>query len=408
MTSLSMRGLVANPYELEIQPTRGTGRKTHALGAGIVQTNKWLAHPAGTLPLPAQGPAVEQLLDARTECLRPDLDDVADSAWAGLIARPQLAIPLAPTRILPDAALQRSFGLVTIYKRSEEHLAQAGLMHPRIAVTSRLTLEVAEDTGFIVAASLTSEWHSSSSALVAALEVLHGAAIPGAVSVRTHRRISVLVHRDVSERMTDGDRDRLARTAALLESATDIIDQARLDKRSIERRLAAAGGSALIVVGPVDSSTRDAGAIYLAAGNNRIVRSVLGDGPRDLVEALLEHIMELSGVSTSLLPIVAVDKSPKSKGIRAAIPISNPIDCLHHGDRFYLLDGDTGLWWTRDNDQHAGTIFKTYEEHDALLEHQADRDAQGTVINKHKGPSGMRIPRTDLHGCAKPPEKHLR
>lgn len=407
MTSLSMRGLVENPYELELRPTRGTGRKPHPLGSGIERSKKWLSHPDGSLVLPTQGPSVEQLMRAREECLPRELEDFAESAWAGLIAYPQLAIPLAEPVDAVEGGLRRSFGLVTVYKRPDEHLTQAGLMHPRMAATSWLTIGLAKDSGFIETAALRSEWHMSSSALLGELEVLYSQAMPDAVSVRVSRRITVLVDPGLSERLADDERTRLAGTATLLDSALDLVDRARMDKVSVERRLAGSAGGALVVVGPMDSATRRLRDIYVAVDPDRLVRHVPGGGHRDLSEALLDHVMELSGVSGSLLPIVPADKSPKRADVRARIPITNPVACLHHGDRFYVRDGDTGLWWTRDNDRHAGTIFKTYQERDSSLDHEADRDADGGIINKHKGPSGAKIPRSELRGCPKAPHKHL-
>lgn len=82
---------------------------------------------------------------------------------------------------------------------------------------------------------------------------------------------------------------------------------------------------------------------------------------------------------------------------------------MHHGTRVYLEDTETGLWWTRDDDQHGKSTFKTYTLNSANLEHQADRDAAGEVIvNKHKGPQGKIILASEMHSCSKSGDKHLK
>lgn len=407
MTSLSLRGLVENPYELEIRPTRGTGRKPHPLGAGIVQTKTWLSHPDGALPLPSQGPAVEHLLQARGECLPKDLEAMAESAWVGLIATPGLAIPLASEELTGTTALQHRFGLVTVYKQPEEGLTKAGLTQPRLAVTSRLTLTLTPETGFIESAALHSAWHASTPSLLAELHALRHQALPGTVTIRTTRRVTLLVQPDLSERLTDTDRAWLRSASQLVDSALDVVDRGRLDAFSVQRRLAGAAGGSLIIAGPLDTATRSLKDRYLDVDPHRLVRYVAGTGNRDVSETILEQVTELSGLSASLLPIAPADRSHKRREVRAPIPIANPVNCLHHGNRFYLQDGDTGLWWTRDDDRHAGTIFKTYTERNSVLEHEADRDADGAVINKHKGPSGLRISTSELRGCPKRPHKHL-
>ncbi|QWF22367.1 hypothetical protein KM427_01010 [Nocardioides sp. LMS-CY] len=332
---------------------------------------------------------------------------MAESAWVGLIATPGLAIPLATEELTGTTALQHRFGLVTVYKQPEEDLTKAGLRQPRLAVTSHLTLTLTPQTRFIESAVLRSAWHISTPSLLAELDALRRQALPGTVTVRTTRRITLLVQPDFSERLTDTDRARLQSASQLMDSALDVVDRGRIDAFSVQRRLAGTAGGSLIVVGPLDTATRSLRDSYLDVDPHRLVRYVAGNGNRDVSETILEQVTELSGLSASLLPIVPADRSPKGREVRAPIPITNPVKCLHHGNRFYLQDGDTGLWWTRDDDRHAGTIFKTYTERNSALEHEADRDADGVIINKHKGPSGLRISTSELRGCPKRPHKHL-
>lgn len=401
MASLSLRGLVENPYELEGRTNRGSRPEAHPLGPGIPVGRKWLPHGEGHVRLPSGGPALEHLLATRAACLHSEMAEFADSAWAGLIALPSAVVPLCPE----DEALR--FGLVSVFKRPEEDLTRAGLSYPRLAATSRLRIKLATQTGFIEEARLSSEWHLSSSSLLADLGVMHEEALPGAILNQVHRRISILLHPQVSQRLTVDDRRRLTTSATLLNSDLDLMDRANLDRRSAERRLAGSAGGGLVIVGPMDPASASLRELYMAIDPGRIVRHVAGSGPRDLFEAVLEQMMELAGVNSSLLPIVPPEKSPKSRERRPSIPIQKPRRCLHHGSRVYVEDETTGLWWTRDDDRHAGTIFKTYSASSSQLEHQADRDEEGNIIDKHKGPQGLRIPMSELRGCRKPAYKHL-
>lgn len=401
-----MRGLVENPYELAIRPTRGTGRKRHPLGVGIAEPSK-LAHPQGAVPLPSKGPALEHLLQAREECLQHDLDDLRDSAWAGLIAYRGATVPLAADATDDDRRLLRTFGLVTVFKRPEEGLTNAGLTYPRLAVTSQLTLTLDPDTSFVEAAALRSEWHTSTSGLLAALDATRGRALNDTTPTRIDRRATLLLHPELSDDLTSKQREQCERVVALLGTELDILDRGRLDSATARHRLRGNAGGSMVVVGPMDATTREIRDEYLSVDPNRLVRHVTGTGPRSIADDILDPLMELSGFSGALLPVAPADRSVKRRRGPAPFPITNPVECLRKGPRIYVRDGDTQLWWTRDDIRHGDCIFKTFEEVDGVLLHEAERDADGQPINKHKGPSGATIRRSELDGCRKPPHAHL-
>lgn len=58
----------------------------------------------------------------------------------------------------------------------------------------------------------------------------------------------------------------------------------------------------------------------------------------------------------------------------------------------------TGLWWSRDNAGHGGSAWKVFEARSDGLHWIADADEFGDFIpGKHKGPTGLFIPWSDLH-----------
>jgi hypothetical protein len=56
-------------------------------------------------------------------------------------------------------------------------------------------------------------------------------------------------------------------------------------------------------------------------------------------------------------------------------------------------DPETGLWWSKDLEQHGGSCFKVFKETAKSFEWIFDADHMGnTIVGKNKGPIGMSIP----------------
>ena len=66
----------------------------------------------------------------------------------------------------------------------------------------------------------------------------------------------------------------------------------------------------------------------------------------------------------------------------------------------FYRDPDTKLWWSKDNANHGGSIFKVFKETAKGLEWTFDADAIGhQIIGKHKGPVGLFISYKELIRC---------
>ncbi len=77
------------------------------------------------------------------------------------------------------------------------------------------------------------------------------------------------------------------------------------------------------------------------------------------------------------------------------------VKCLHLSGSTYVLDSRSELWWTRDFSPH-GAVFKTFTDTGRFLDWEADRNAVGSVINKHKGPVLRKIEKSSMGSCNHP------
>ncbi|MFE5786275.1 hypothetical protein [Rhodococcus erythropolis] len=101
-------------------------------------------------------------------------------------------------------------------------------------------------------------------------------------------------------------------------------------------------------------------------------------------------------------PTRVVGRSPDSE--LAKVPIESCVSCFKDSfGNHYSEEPNSKLWWTRDNEQHGGVVFKTYKKVGKTFEFEADRDQQGIEIaGKHKGPKGSTISISTLARCANP------
>jgi hypothetical protein len=71
-------------------------------------------------------------------------------------------------------------------------------------------------------------------------------------------------------------------------------------------------------------------------------------------------------------------------------------------DRFgkFYKSKSSGLWWSRDRAGHGRSAWKVFDETSDGLRWKADADQFGDFITgKHKGPTGLEIPWSDLNGA---------
>jgi hypothetical protein len=378
-----------------------------------------MPHPRGAILLSALSDAALDDLERDRERCGPLLvpKDLRASAWAGLVTSPSTAIPLSigePTSTGPewlrpaDHSMMRRLGLAAVFSPQHEALTEAGISAPRSAAVATLTLLTAQDGDVIERAHIEAEWHHSALGVLSGLERLDAMALTPGVSSQTGRPVTLLIHPDISTILGVTDREWLAAVARLLECDLQIVDRLTLDSRSVARRVADSP-RLLLAVGPLDRSATELISRHEAAGHDRVAQAVHPSGTRALTDEIAEALLGLAGVGAALMPVLPPTRavSGKTREARPEMPFDEASQCRHlPPSRVYVQDAATELWWTRDDDRHADSIFKTYKQVGEKLFHQADRHALGEIVeNKHKGPSGEVINLADCHKCNKP-NKH--
>lgn len=392
-------------------------RPSFALDLPASRRNSWIAHPSGAIRLPEKpGVALEDIASA-CERYHPLLlaDELHQSAWAGLLANPSAVVPLSVEGPLDcesfwtapvDLSMVRRVGLATVFAPPDETLSTMGLSAARAAASAELTLLLSADGTCVERAHLKAEWYDSTLGMLTGLERLQAMAPASAGSAQRRPKLSLLLHPTVSPGMSGIDRARLTALADLLECTIFVIDRLKLDSRTVARHVASSPRM-LLSVGPLDPSTSELISRHRAAGHDRLARNVQPTGTRTVVDEVTEALLGLAGFGAALMQIAPPSTARKTRRARPPMPFARASQCRHLGSsRVYVEDPDTQLWWTRDDDRHAESIFKTYTRSGEKLLHEADRHELGEVVqNKHKGPSGEVIDLSACHQCSRP-DKH--
>jgi len=385
------------------------GVRTHPLQAGL-EADRRIRFPDLVLAWPREGAPFEQLRSDVGSAPAPPVEpEFADSAWAALLGATHqfevTPVPAAPDPGEHMTAISsvRALGLLTplsapLYRSGR---APGDAADTRLVATGVLTVGL--DRRDVVWARLQAGWAQTTSSLLAWLD---GIGFRGPTSAE---RVSILVHPDESPQFRALDRNALDATASVLGLRLDVIDRGVKDRRYVERRVGQSAGVVLIPVGPDDESTRALRASHRSAVEGARCLPLAPDA-RPLLERLREQLITAAGLDAALrvLPDVPRRRPPSPR--RPPLPVGDPADCLHHKrtSRVYVLDGSSGLWWTRDKDEHGGSVFKAYRLVADRLEHEADCDAAGDPIpDKHKGPIGRVMNRSEFRGCGRDPSKHL-
>ena len=411
LSSFSLRELLERPRPLTQTVTVGSGRTASRLGPGIADDTAYLLHD-GRMRLPGHGPALRTLVEALAVAVPPPVPEhLHDSAWAALLGGPGFRFRMQPPAsadpwdVHPASADERvdRVGLVAVAAAEGEGF-QAGAVDERLAVLGVLTLR-SETGGEPVEAWLTTRWVTSTLALVDTMCSAHPFAAPD--YLLPSKSVTLLFAPAVSGDFALLDLARLRLRAAHLGLSLDIVDRGSMDAHSVRTRIGGSSGVHLVCIGPRDHVSVELEAAFAAAGRGKSVSWII-PGARRLEDDLVDRLLSAAGFDASLHPLVPPAVASPASTVRPVLPVSDPRECRHHRktQRVYVRDGADDTWWTRDADGHGGSVFKTYRETDGWMNHIADHDEHGAVVNKHKGPSGLRMAVTEFHSCPRP-QKHL-
>lgn len=404
----------------------GSSRREHSLGHRIDKDLRY-AHSLGAVYLPRGGASLDNLRAAFSIPVL-DLDAALNgSAWRALLSSSaviELPVPgeeqlltegvVVTARRLSDL---RRFAVVSVLSPGPEALRSDGTpINARIGAAARLTILTNPSTRRNADdAWVAPEWKQSTAMLTS--WVARHLEQAGTATIRRlgKARLGLLIHPERAEFLTDPARRSAAvAAAAAFGFSLRFLDPSVSDYGNVRSSLRREPPSALVALGRADSWSVVLTDAYRQAAPRSGLLWVDADDPEEATVVIRDAIAHVAGVGPGLHLIgdpaatwVAGDVDVHS-GVIPIPPVARAADCRHDdGNRYYLRDAESDLWWTCDTAGHAQCVFKTYRKVGSQLVHDADRDASGAEIHKWKSDVGKRIELASLHGC-EDPTRHLR
>lgn len=382
------------------------------------------------LRLPRQAAGLTQIQEILVRDVL-DLDQNETSiAWNILLDQPALCAPMrAPTVAQlqasgfaiseDDAPLIRAVALATVYKRNTREKHDAGRdtveVSTRFAGVGRLVVVTEEKNPAVsVNAWADVRWVLSGPALSREMEALYKNATPSAQQSGSRTSAALLLGDDLADRLddpADASASDLSVVAAIHGFKLHILRRPRRSSGSVLEHIRRSPPGLLVIAAPQDAKVEAAINVY---GETGVVPHVyqLGDCAAD---QLLDLFRETMGAASGANPGLFLSQRPylgmseSDSGVETATesgfiipgvwPVPQPgRQLVYPGVGRYVENLDDGLWYTRDKAYHAGSRIKRYRRNGRLLEHDADIDAKGEIMTKHKGEVGAVVSLDDMRG----------
>lgn len=401
-----LRRLVDNARSLDDAMAKLEKRGSHELGIGITRKREY-STDRGKVRLPTFGDALDALKTAITEPVLGMDHRQSLACWQILLNAPAAVLPLpdptpdilAQQRIdvpVRDIGRLRQLVLAVVVRPGHERTDEQTLSQERFAGVAVLTLAAADHGPSARMAWLQTRWAISTREFVSDLEPQYvragmaGRAAGASVAVVIDEQSGLDAPEELLESLAAPAAVTGLRLKGYIRDASrhqNVLNSLQEDRPSHLIMLGSGGGMTAVAE---QFRASPAGA---AAGRLSEVSVVAP------LEAMRERLVKIAGVSAALQPVYEPDSG------FVAVPIT-PVDCLHDGAFLYVKDQATGLWWTRDLDNHGQIVFKTYTMVNKELRFEADRDATGnSVTEKHKGDKRRTISLSTLHRCGDPTTK---
>lgn len=295
-----------------------------------------------------------------------------------------------PVTVKEEQELRR-VALCSVYRHPNESTGN----RPRLAVLGQLTILKDTKRNTALSSWFEPSLHTSTRSLQLGLERIPGIRVDNALGAS--RLQIVIAENEVVQ--FESARTAIERSAwvAGIQPEFLLADPARYE--NTKASLASRASKHALFIGSFSNNS-----LYEAFVNLRGPESAIQfdtgllPGTDEFLNSFRETTARLAGANSDLT-IREADQQPKEEN-RPKLPIELPEKCLHNGKFVYVYDGKTGLWWTRDLAGHGGAVFKTYIQKGKTLQHEAERDAQGSVIeDKHKGAVNMTVHMDELAPC---------
>jgi hypothetical protein len=408
-----VRRFIQNAVPLDPSDTSETA-KQHPLGYGIKTATSYPVAGRSRIFLPTSGPGFDRIAATIGTPVNGLSPYVHARAWGLLLSSPraiiEVAVPgeemllgqgITPARGRALALRRLVFGSV-FHEVSVNDAAEFGQL--RVAGVATLTAQMRSQT-ITEDAWLEVKWFSTTRSLAEHVEPLVDIDSFGATSAAP--RLEIIAVEPLEARLAEDDADRLKKAAAAVGFSLAIHCYSAATQSAIEQQIRTNPSSAILIIGSGYGAARIRDVFTASSNSGRIVH-IEGGSLGDLSSTVREHFAGLAGIAPSLTvyPPDALNTYTNVK--RTRLPVVTPAQCRHDNlERPYVLDGTTGLWWTRDTKGDGGAVFKRYRLEGEDLVHEADVDGKGKdMLAKHKGPTGKTVSGVTLHGCAFP-ESHL-
>ncbi len=348
-------------------------------------------------------------------------------AWNILLDQPSLCAPVRPptvTELLEsgfaisedEGSFVRAVALAAVYRRGEREEQVAGRataeVSARFAGVGRLIVVTeVKNPEVSVNAWADVKWVLSGTALCRELEVLYENATPSTQRSGTRKSIALLLGDDLADRLPDGSDARLSVIAAIHGFNLHILRRPRRHTGTVLGHIRTTPPSLLVIAAPQDAKIEAIIKTYRATG---VVPNVyqLGDcAPDELTDFLREVMGAVSGINPGLFLSEPFDH-PESRDVSGVgVPVESELtipgiwpvqkagrELIHGAFGKFVENISDGFWYTRDKAHHAESKVKRYRRNGRLLEHDADIDASGVIITKHKGVVGAVVSLDDMRG----------
>lgn len=403
-TDVNLRRLIDLTAELPSTKPRKAAAH-HPLGLDLGGRVTY-AHPDGRVPLPTYPEGLENIRQAAEASVLNFPPEVSSALWSQVLGRPAIQAPLRPLSVegllamnIPacedNLRLFRQVGLAAVVE-------PVGLddVHGRVAGTAIVTVQLSSrNRNSADDAWMQPSWTATTRALVFQLENFYrlGAPLPRAL-----KSAVVLLSPELDRPITRAEGNEVKQIGHVFGYESVIVDRRSVTPGDVRQRITRRTPSLVVALGPADPEVTALRGLYTTAavGGSFVVVS-----PANAIEAiqqLREHLATLAGITPGLT-LLHQERNVLTDAM-LPFPFDEASECLHDDfKRAYVLDGATGLWWTRDTAGHGKVPFKTYRRTSGKLVHDSDRNENGDPIAaKWKGPDGKIIAIAELHGCGNP------
>jgi hypothetical protein len=401
VVAADLRALVKTPLLLTGVAAVPSGRG-HQISPAIKAGRDY---PVGSrrLALPKTGPGVERLQLAIATAIPEIGENYARESWEKLLDTPTLIIEVTPTRAVleaagiaagsPNAERFHSVVIGAVFRRTDESFDGGELTAVRSGAVGTLNLlrmdgspRATED------AWLTTAWVDSTRAMLVELERIENLALPPLG--QSHPRVDVALGPALWGAAPQL-KEQIERIARLVGVRTTVHRVSDSSIKHVLQSLRTSIPGHLILAG--EGIPQEVGAAFTKEASTSRLLMMLPATPEELLQLLRETLARYAGVSPALTPVRADELV--TAPIR--LPITAASNCLHVGNRVYVQESGSERWWTRDDYNHGGSAFKTYEKQHMTLHWIADHDVSGKIFDgKHKGSSGREVSIVNARGCA--------